>query len=331
MKLNKLLLFRGIYTLLFVAGVNLSVQAQFKVVGYIWSRKNMVQDLKKVDLDKITHLNIAFINPTPEGYFKDVSGLDTVVQIAHQKNIKVLMSCGGGSSHAYYAKLLTDKYRKDLIKNFIKVVDKYNLDGIDVDLEGDDIDANYEPFVVGLRKPLAKRKKLLTSAVAWWTRARITDVALAQFDFINIMAYDKTGPWKPEVPGQHSPTSYAEEHLAYWHNERGLKKENLNVGLPFYGYGFGELPRKDRAFRQISWNDVVTKYADRMDHDEITLPNNGGTIYYNGKKTIKEKTELAAELGGGVMIWQLLYDSFNEHSLLNLINSTCKNTAVSGK
>ena len=306
-------------------------QAQFKVVGYIWSRKNMVQDLKKIDLDKITHLNIAFINPTPEGDFKDVPGLDTVVQIAHQKNIKVLMSCGGGSSHAYYAKLLTEKYRKDLVKNFIKVVDKYNLDGIDVDLEGDDIDSNYEPFVVGLRKPLTKRKKLLTSAVAWWTRARITDVALAQFDFINIMAYDKTGPWKPEVPGQHSPIAYAEEHLAYWHNERGLKKENLNVGIPFYGYGFGELPSKDRAFRQISWNDVVTKYADRMDHDEIVLPNNGGTIYYNGKKTIKEKTELAAKQGGGVMIWQLLYDSFNEHSLLNLINNTYKNTAVSGK
>ncbi len=308
-----------------------SSKAQFKVVGYIWSRANMVQDLKKIDLDKITHLNIAFINPTPDGSFKDVPGLDTVVQIAHQKNIKVLMSCGGGSSHAYYAKLLTEKYRKDLVKNFIKVLDKYNLDGIDVDLEGDDIDANYEPFVVGLSKQLTKRKKLLTSAVAWWTRGRITDVALAQFDFINIMAYDKTGPWKPEVAGQHSPISYAEEHLAYWHNERGLKKENLNVGLPFYGYGFGELPSKNRAFRQISWNDVVQKYADRMDHDEIVLPDNGGTLYYNGKKTIKEKTQLALKEGGGVMIWQLLYDSFNEHSLLDLINNTYKSQAVTGK
>jgi len=302
-----------------------SSHAQFKVVGYIWSRTNMVQDLNKIDLTKITHLNIAFINPDPFGNFKDVPALDTVVKIAHQNNIKVLISCGGGSSHAYYAKLLTDKYRKRLVKGFIAFVDKYNVDGIDVDLEGNDIDANYEPFVVELRKPLTKRKKLLTSAVAWWTRARITDVALAQFDFINIMAYDKTGPWKPEVAGQHSPISYAEEHLMYWQNERGLKKENLNVGLPFYGYGFGELPGKDRAFRQISWQDVVNKYPDRMDYDEIILPDNGGTIYYNGKATIKEKTELAVKQGGGVMIWQLLYDSFDENSLLTLIDNTYKN------
>ncbi|PST82678.1 hypothetical protein C7T94_08430 [Pedobacter yulinensis] len=299
-------------------------QAQFKVIGYIWSRANMAQDLKKVDLEKITHLNIAFINPSPEGVFKDVPGLDTVVQIARQHNIKVFLSCGGGSSHAYYARLLEDAHRKTLVNNFIAVVDKYDLDGIDVDLEGDDIDANYEAFVVGLKKQLKKRKKLLSAAVAWWTRERITNVALAQFDFINIMAYDKTGPWKPEMPGQHAPISYAMDHLDYWRQERGMDKNKLNLGLPFYGYGFGELPTKDRSFRQLSWLDVQAKYPERMEYDEIVLPANGGTIYYNGKKTIKDKTLLATKDAGGVMIWQLLYDSPNEHSLLSLIDQTHK-------
>lgn len=324
-------IWKCMFSILWILCVISPSHAQFKVVGYIWSRANMVQDLNKIDLTKITHLNIAFINPDPSGNFKVNPALDTVVKIAHQNNVKVLMSCGGGSSHAYYAKLLTDKYRKQLVKGFISVLDKYNLDGIDVDLEGDDIDTNYELFVVELRKPLTKRKKLLTSAVAWWTRARVTDKALAAFDFINIMAYDKTGPWNLQNPGQHSPISYAEEHLAYWQNERGLKKENLNVGLPFYGYGFGELPSKNRAFRQISWQDVVQKYPDRIDYDEIVLPDNGGTIYYNGKKTIREKTELAVKQGGGVMIWQLLYDSFDEHSLLDLINNTYKQQTISGK
>lgn len=309
--------------LLILATVN-PLHAQFKVIGYIWSRANMVQDLKKVDLGKITHLNIAFINPNPDGVFKDVPGLDTVVQMAHQRNIKVLLSCGGGSSHAYYAKLLGEEHRKALVTNFIAVVDKYNLDGIDVDLEGADIDANYEAFVVGLKKQLSKRKKLLSAAVAWWTRDRITNLALSQFDFINIMAYDKTGPWKPEVPGQHAPISYAMDHLDYWHKERGMKKTSLNLGLPFYGYGFGDLPGKDKTFRQLSWQDVQTRFPDRMDYDEIVLPANGGTIYYNGKNTIKDKTILATKDGGGVMIWQLLYDSQNENSLLSLIDKTHK-------
>ena len=315
---------RNIFTFLILAACALPGRdtAQFKVVGYIWSRANMVQDLKKIDLDKITHLNIAFINPDPEGQFKPVPGLDSVLRIAHQKKINVLMSCGGGSSHAYYAKLLSDGYRSSLIKNFIAVLDQYNLDGIDVDLEGEDIDVNYESFIVGLSKPLRRRGKLLTAAVAWWTREKMTDRALSKFDFINIMAYDKTGPWKPEDPGQHSPYSYAEDHLAYWQNERGLKKEQLNIGFPFYGYGFGELPAKDRAFRQISWQDVVSKYPGRMDDDEIILPDNGGTIYYNGKETIRAKTQLAMKAAGGVMIWQLLYDSFDDHSLLKLIDRT---------
>ncbi|WP_421943292.1 glycosyl hydrolase family 18 protein [Pedobacter sp.] len=300
-------------------------KAQFKVVGYIWSRSDMVKDIKKVDLEKITHLNIAFINPDTSGNFKAVPGLDSVIEIAHRKNVKVLMSCGGGSRQSYYAELLTRKHRKTLVKNFIAVLDKYDLDGIDVDLEGEDIDGNYEGFVADLRKPLTKRNKLLTSALAWWTRDRISDRALAQFDFINIMAYDKTGPWKPDLGGQHAPYSYAEEHLNYWQKERGLKKEAMNIGLPFYGYGFGELPVKDRSFRQISWTDVVKKYPERMNFDEIILPDNGGTIYYNGRQTIVDKTQLASKSAGGVMIWQLLYDTQDEHSLLSLVDNTHKN------
>lgn len=309
-------------------GISVQVQARFKVIGYIWSRGNMVADLQKVDLTKVTHLNIAFINPGPEGEFTDLPALDTVMAIAREHHVKVLMSCGGGRRHAYYARLLTEEHRSRLISNFIAYLDKYQLDGIDVDLEGDDIDSNYEAFIVGLRKPLSRRKKLLTAAVAWWTRDRMTDKALAQFDFINIMAYDKTGPWKPENPGQHSPMSYAQEHLAYWHKERGLKKKRLNLGLPFYGYGFGELPDADPLFRNITWQEVLEKYPGRKDFDEIVLPDNGGTLYYNGISTIRQKTELAVKEGGGVMIWQLLHDSFNEDSLLDLIDRTWK---ASGK
>lgn len=298
--------------------------AQFKVLGYIWSKTNMVQDLKNIDLEKITHLNIAFVNPGPDGSFKALPAIDTAVKIAHLKNIKVLMSCGGGGSHAYYAELLKGNKRKKLVEGFIAILDQYNLDGIDVDLEGDDIDENYQDFVVELRRALSKRNKLLTAAVAWWTRDRITDKALRQFDFINIMAYDQTGPWKPETPGQHAPLNYAIGHLKYWKEERGMPKEKLNLGLPFYGYGFGDLPRRDAAFRSMGWKDIVKKFPDSLQLDEINLPENAGTIYYNGKATVRTKTELALKEAGGVMIWQLMYDTQDEHSLLKLINETVK-------
>ncbi|MCD0487492.1 hypothetical protein LPB86_04590 [Pedobacter sp. MC2016-14] len=302
------------------------VIAQFKVVGYIRPKTSMLADLEKIDLAKLTHLNIAFINPDTTGNFADMPALDMVVKLAHQHNVKVLMSCGGGSRQAYYGKLLKDDRRAEVVKNFINFVKKYKLDGVDVDIEGDDIDENYEKFVVELRKPLAEKKKLLTAALAYYTRNKISDQALEQFDFINVMAYDKTGPWRPANPGQHSPMSYAVEHLNYWTKERGVKlpKEKVIIGVPFYAYGFGTVPAANAGYRELSWATIVKKFPESKNSDEIVLPDNGGTLYYNGMPTIKEKTKLALNQAGGIMIWQLMHDSFDENSMLKVIDDTIK-------
>jgi len=300
-----------------------SLHAQFKVVGYIRPKANLMDDLKQVDLKKITHLNIAFINPDTSGVFKDMPYLNEVVKRAHQYKVKVLLSCGGGSRQKYYGKLLADARRPALVKNFIDFVNKYKLDGIDVDLEGDDIDDNYERFVVELRNGLGK-KKLLTAALAFYTRKRITDEALKQLDFINAMAYDKTGHWRPNDPGQHAPMSYTLDHLNYWTKERGMAKEKVILGVPFYAYGFGTLPQTDRTFKEMSWAAIVAKFPESIHQDEVVLPNNGGNIYYNGIPTIKEKTVLALNEAGGIMIWQLMHDTFDDKSLLKVIDDTVK-------
>ena len=298
------------------------LSAQFKVVGYIRLENNIVANFKTVDLKQITHLNIAFINPDTIGKFKEIPALDTIIKLAHKGNVKVLLSCGGGSRHIYYAKLLASPKREEVVSSFIDFVDRYNFDGIDVDIEGDDIDENYENFVVALRKPLTKRNKLLTAALAFHTRKKISDTALQSFDFVNLMAYDKTGPWRPSNPGQHSPMSYALDHLNYWKNERGISKQKLIIGVPFYGYGFGSLPTSDTTFQSMNYNDIVLKFPGAENTDEINFPNDGGTLFYNGKNTIKEKTELALKQCGGVMIWQLMGDTKDEKSLLSVINNT---------
>jgi len=297
------------------------LQAQFKVIGYLRVTGHMVDDLSKVDLSKVTHLNIAFINPDTNGVIHPVPGLDTVVSIAHQNNVKVLLSCGGGSRHAYFAKILAPPYRKLVIKNFLDFVDHYQLDGIDVDIEGEDIDTNYESFVLGLGKPLHKKGKLLTAAVAYYTRNRMTGKILKQYDFINMMAYDKTGPWRPSNPGQHAPMSYVLDHMLYWGKDRDLPAEKLVVGLPFYGYGFGASPDTG-LYRSMQYKDIVATFPGASKRDEVELPGDGGTLYYNGIASIKEKTAVAVRHGGGVMIWHLLADTTGNESLLNTIHET---------
>jgi GH18 family chitinase len=138
------------------------------------------------------------------------------------------------------------------------------------------------------------------------------------------MAYDKTGPWRPSAPGQHSPMSYVTDHLDYWSKERNMPKEKLVVGVPFYGYGFGPLADTSKRYQSMSYKDIIAAFPGAATQDEMALPNNGGTIYYNGMPTIKAKTEVAMQRGSGVMIWQLLADTNNDTSLLNVITQTIR-------
>jgi GH18 family chitinase len=293
--------------------------ASFRVVGYL--REYNVVDGRAIQFDfsKITHLNIAFINPDAAGNFTTLNGLKELVAAAHAKNVKVLASIGGGLAPEYYTTLIsTGSSREKLAASLASVSDQYNLDGIDIDLEGHFVDANYEAFVVAVKVALKPKGKLLTTAIATVYATQYTNKALAQFDYINIMSYDKTGPWRPEKPGQHSPYSMATDDLDYWGGTRGIAKEKLSLGLPFYGYGFGSGVPEDMSFA-----DIVKQYPGSENKDEVTVAA-GGTMYYNGLPTIKSKTSLALQKAGGIMVWQLLQDGTGANSLLNTIDTEVK-------
>jgi chitinase len=288
---------------------------QFRVIGYVHPWKE-APDLTKISFEKITHLNIAFVNPDSAGNLVIPGGFDTLIKTSHRFHVKALASIGGGLHNPYYANLLNDTNRAIFIDSLIKLAVDYNLDGIDIDLENDAIDANYEKLIVDLSRKLKPLKKLLTSAVATWNGDKISDVALKKFDFINVMSYDQTGPWTPEKPGPHSTYEKAEEDLTYWINTRKISKKKINLGLPFYGYCFGT-----QYGASMSYSEIINNFPGSESLDEIAPPT-GGNIYYNGLLTIKRKTLLALKKAGGVMIWQLMQDDAGSNSLLSAIHDT---------
>jgi chitinase len=299
---------------------NARENSKFRVVGYLTLNSIENGAGANFDFGRINYLNVAFINPDAKANFTVSPALASVVAAAHAKNTKVLVSIGGGSAPLYYTALLSDTLRNTLINNLVTLIFDNNLDGVDVDLEGERIDNNYEAFVTALSTALKPKSKLLTSAVATAYMLRYTDRALAVYDFINIMSYDKTGPWRPANPGQHAPYDMAVSDLDYWTNTRGITKEKLSLGVPFYGYGFGTGAPPD-----INFKDLVKQYPGAENNDELTVAG-GGIIYYNGMPTIKNKTMLALENAGGVMIWQLMGDDPGNKSLLNVINTTINAT-----
>ncbi|HEY4197582.1 MAG TPA: glycosyl hydrolase family 18 protein, partial [Mucilaginibacter sp.] len=285
--------------------------ARFRVIGYLRLDNILSGEANQIDYGKVTHINIAFINPDSTGNFANIPGLKEFVDMLHQKHIKILASIGGGLAPTYYSNLLVNANREAFIQKLAQLTTLYDLDGIDIDLEGERIDADYENFILELSNVLKTKGKLLTAAVATVYKTRYTGKALARFDFINIMSYDKTGPWRPEKPGPHAPYAMAVDDINYWTTGNGIAKEKLNLGIPFYGYGFGPNAPTEMAYRGI-----ISKYSGAEKTDSVSFKG-GGTLYYNGISTIKNKTTLALQQAGGIMIWQLLQDASGTNSLLN--------------
>jgi chitinase len=290
-------------------------QAQFRVIGYLPLRNDSL-DFKILPFQKLTHLNIAFINPDSSGQLIIPPRMEELVNEAHSSGVKVMASIGGGSPNPYYARLLLKSQRKAFIEKLFQLCINYNLDGIDVDLENDAIDEHYAGFIKTLSGKLRPAGKLLTAALATWNGQLISKRALRKFDFVNIMSYDQTGPWRPENPGPHSTFSKAEEDLKYWTVDRGLPKNKVNLGLPFYGYCFGT-----KYGQSMSYVQIVSSFPGSENQDFVD-PETGGTIYYNGSTTIRNKTSLALQNAGGVMIWQILQDAPGTLSLLQAIQET---------
>jgi GH18 family chitinase len=286
------------------------------VVGYLYSSSNdLPAAFASLDLKRITHLNIAFLNPGENGLYSPVNGLAQIVKQAKNQQVKILFSIGGGTPPPYLKDLLKPDKQAALINELVKFTVDNNFDGIDVDIENEFIDENYEPFVLGLSQALKPHKKMMTSALSTWTGKAVSDKALAVYDIINIMSYDQTGPWNKDRPGPHSTFEAAQADLDYWIDTRKVPASKVTLGLPFYGYGFG--PSIPDSY---SYGDIVKQWPGAELKDQVEVPGQG-IVYYNGLPTIRKKVELArARKAAGVMIWQLRGDAPGDKSLLKAIN-----------
>lgn len=304
------------WILILVLGVfNLSI-AQKKVIAYIPNWIDLNAFSSSVQYSKLTHINIAFENPDANGYLSFNSGSNTIIQAAHAQNVKVFVSLGGGSVSEggairdNYFNLIKSANRTAFIQKIYDYVVAHNFDGVDMDLEGPAINADYGGFVIALAAKLHANGKLITAALSeGYGGANVPSSTFAAFDWINIMAYDATGPWAPGSPGQHSPYSMAVNQFNYW-TGRGLPASKAIIGLPFYGYGFGS-----SANQGISYANIVNQYPGAENTDQVA-----STIYYNGIPTIKQKTTFAIQNAGGVMIWELSQDAVGSKSLLTAID-----------
>ncbi|MCB0593619.1 MAG: T9SS type A sorting domain-containing protein [Phaeodactylibacter sp.] len=288
---------------------------QTRVVGYLpYQRAYLIDEIR---FDKLTHLCIAFANPDERGYLS-AGGADLrqVVRRAHQDSVKVLISLAGGAMLPEWTdawkRLLQPWNRPDFIQKIMLFVEVNEFDGVDIDLEWKQVNQHYSGFVLELREALSARGKLMTAALPGTTRYKhLSEEAMHSFDFINLMAYDLTGPWTASRPGPHSPYAMAVSSLVYWTN-LGVPADKLVLGIPLYGWDFSEPGRVG----SVPFSFIVATNPAYAHIDQI------GKLYYNGLATVIAKTELAKEKAGGIMLWELGKDAYNEYSILSAVHET---------
>ncbi|MBT5145803.1 MAG: glycosyl hydrolase family 18 [Gemmatimonadetes bacterium] len=330
-------------TLLIGACIMLAAISQFaacktpepvRVIGYLPAWKDLRQSVDRTDLSQVTHINIAFLNPDASGVVDGPDGppcmsgataddLHYVVAKAHQARVKVLISLAGGvipPCSGDWEVLLQPASQQQLVDDLVAFVADFDLDGIDVDLEGVLLTAihaagNYTPFVTALSERLHPQGKLVTCATASYEGGMIPVESIPLFDFVNIMSYDTIGPSWGQAGSEHSSLEQSLAHLETWRS-RGLPKEKLVLGLPFYGYGFGD----QRG--GYSYQEILDEHGMSAASTDLigTACADCSYVTYNGRQTIRRKTQLALREGSGVMIWELSQDALSPDDLLGVIH-----------
>lgn len=280
-----------------------------RIVGYLPSYK--VEAIDTIDYSALTHINLAFANPDENGNIHiDMSDEDIcrVVTNAHNKGAKVLISLGGfdGSTSINYVNLTrTNENIIDFSNKIMDFVKKHNLDGVDVDIEGnasDEFWITYDSFVTLLKNTCISNDKVLTTSVGKWYSNKITTDTFNKFDFVMIMVYDYSFK-------NNAPMYFVYDVLDHF-KMRGVSQDKLVIGVPFYGW---DERGNGYSYKDIMANDINARLSD-----------NWNGISYNGEATIRAKAELSKEYGG-IMIWELGQNTIGEYSLLEVIKNTLKN------
>jgi len=306
----------------------------------------------KINYKLFTHICHAFVVADEDGRIVARESVPSrkLTTEAHQAQVKVILSLGGWGMDKEFAALTAkqDSYER-FVMAVMKMVDEYDYDGIDLDWEFPDNPTeakNFNRLALRFRKDLntlgdkKDRHLLLTMAVNAGPRLSKwldTEVLLETMDFINVMTYDFFGSWSSQA-GHHSAlfeSSKAkgistQKAMAYWHQDKGIPKEKLLLGLPLYSRGFAAAQPYDKVDRNATRPYQALTYAklhplingkwkytwdDETQNPWLISPDADYVHSYDNEKSLAIKTRWAIEQDyRGVFFWEIKQDRLADGS-----------------
>jgi GH18 family chitinase len=304
--------------------------AEFKVIGYYCGEWFDVP-VEKLQAEKLTHVMYGFLIPAEDGTckpFQEPEELTKLIQTCHGVGTEVYVSVGGYSEKNgpplvnVFEKIGADEHlREAFVDSIVAVVQQYGFDGVEMDWEypRSATSADYEKTIVLLSEKLKPMEKGLSTALpgtgstdgqnVWDALTAVTDKTIECFDFISLMCYDlHSGP-------NHSPVWYANTTINYWEKYRNVPAEKLVLGMPLYARPSWQ------QYRFLVEMDRENAYRDYVKTEPLEST-------YNGLNTLREKTMIAYRTAGGVMLFDVNEDTYDDTSAVSMIDDTL--TAMDG-
>lgn len=319
------------------------------LIGYVYS--SYLPSVTKEDAKKWTHMNIAF------GLIRDgllslhnIFNLDTLPRIKEwNPDLKIVLSVGGWGAGGFSTMAKTKEGRVAFAKSCLEAVEKYNLDGIDIDWEypcdgSADIDyspedkENYTYLFEDLREVLGK-ERILSNAVGagrYFIEGSQMDKVAEILDYVQLMTYDMRSGFSNEA-GHHASLGLSKGDtsekctvsVVEMFHEAGVPYEKLIVGAAFYCRTFDGVANINNGLLQKSesigqygpeYKDLKEFIKDKNfreywdENAEAAYLFNGSTfISYESKEAIRRKARFVKEKGLlGIMYWEHSCDESGE-------------------
>ncbi len=273
-------------------------------------------------------------NPTQIEKFGDFTDeyVNNIVTIGHRQNIKMmpvvhnLLYKDGGTrvSKDVVRKMVSSRQnRQDFIQNIIKLIEKYNFDGVNIDIEDVYLEdsKNLSAFFKELGTALKRRGYYLSASIP----ARVSDEPFNPFsdpfdyeaigkavDEFVVMLYNEHG-WPGSGPGPVVSIGWMDRVLRYTMTK--MPKEKIVAAVSVFGFDFNLTTGRNTYVTYEMAMNLAKKYNKKIIFDEKTQTptfsyvderGNQHEVWFEDAESIYAKAQKAWELGiKGLALWRL--------------------------
>lgn len=265
------------------------------------------------------------------GQFPD-QDVDTLVAIAHRNNVRImpivhnLLYEGGGtkvSKELVRQMTATPETRSTFIGNIIKLIERFNFDGVNIDIEDvyKEDSERLSAFYTELGAALKSKGYYFSASVP----SRVSDQPFNPFsdpfdysvigkvvDEFVVMLYNEHG-WPGSGPGPVVSAGWMRRVLSYTITK--MPRDKIMAAVSLFGFDFNLTTNKNKLVTYEGAVQTARKYNVQARFDEPTKTpvfdytdeqGNKHEVWFEDRRSILAKAEIAFSLGiKGLALWRI--------------------------